>query len=137
MKDLPKDYDRRTVGILDVGTDPLPMISGPTGRTKTNTDHVETHTAVFLRRNPGTRKSLLCIDYPTETCGTRRSTLPDILPGGQLWVISPWKTENFAGLPDRFGNVIGGRPGWIGRRFMFFYLPRGRLVGCKVLDGGV
>ncbi|MEU9736469.1 polymorphic toxin-type HINT domain-containing protein [Streptomyces sp. NPDC048002] len=111
LKDLQKDYPRRTVGILDVGTDQLPMISGPggqsgllknlPGRTKANGEHVETHAAAFLRMNPGIRKAVLYIDYPTGTCGTCRSTLPDMLPEGvQLWVISPRRTEKFTGLPD-------------------------------------
>ncbi|MEU2065193.1 RHS repeat-associated core domain-containing protein [Streptomyces sp. NPDC013455] len=111
LKDLQKDYPRRTVGILDVGTDQLPMISGPggqsgllknlPGRTKANGEHVETHAAAFLRMNPGIRKAVLYIDYPTGTCGTCRSTLPDMLPEGvQLWVISPRGTEKFTGLPD-------------------------------------
>lgn len=111
LKDLQKDYPRRTVGILDVGTDQLPMISGPggqsgllknlPGRTKANGEHVETHAAAFLRMNPGVRKAVLYIDYPTGTCGTCRSTLPDMLPEGvQLWVISPRRTEKFTGLPD-------------------------------------
>ncbi|MFF4396524.1 polymorphic toxin-type HINT domain-containing protein [Streptomyces sp. NPDC001480] len=111
LKDLQKDYPRRTVGILDVGGDQLPMISGPggqsgllknlPGRTKANAEHVETHAAAFLRMNPGVRKAVLYIDYPTGACGTCRSTLPDMLPeGAQLWVISPRKTEKFVGLPD-------------------------------------
>nr|WP_225827139.1 polymorphic toxin-type HINT domain-containing protein [Streptomyces sp. TML10] len=111
LKDLQKDYPRRTVGILDVGGDQLPMISGPggqsgllknlPGRTKANGEHVETHAAAFLRMNPGVRKAVLYIDYPTGTCGTCRSTLPDMLPeGAQLWVISPRRTEKFTGLPD-------------------------------------
>ncbi|MFG3160068.1 polymorphic toxin-type HINT domain-containing protein [Streptomyces sp. NPDC048232] len=111
LKDLQKDYPRRTVGILDVGGDQLPMISGPggqsgllknlPGRTKANGEHVETHAAAFLRMNPGVRKAVLYIDYPTGACGTCRSTLPDMLPEGvQLWVISPRRTEKFTGLPD-------------------------------------
>ncbi|GAB2628714.1 RHS repeat-associated core domain-containing protein [Streptomyces capparidis] len=111
LKHLQKDYPRRTVGILDVGVDQLPMISGPggqsgllkklPGRTKANAEHVETHAAAFLRMNPGIRKAVLYIDYPTGTCGTCRSTLPDMLPEGvHLWVISPRKTEKFVGLPD-------------------------------------
>jgi RHS repeat-associated protein len=111
LKDLQKDYPRRTVGILDVGGDQLPMISGPggqsgllknlPGRTKANGEHVETHAAAFLRMNPGVRKAVLYIDYPTGACGTCRSTLPDMLPeGAQLWVISPRRTEKFTGLPD-------------------------------------
>jgi hypothetical protein len=111
LKDLQKDYPRRTVGILDVGGDQLPMISGPggqsgllknlPGRTKANAEHVETHAAAFLRMNPGVRKAVLYIDYPTGACGTCRSTLPDMLPeGAQLWVISPRRTEKFVGLPD-------------------------------------
>ncbi|MFE6157742.1 RHS repeat-associated core domain-containing protein [Streptomyces sp. NPDC056486] len=113
LKRLPKDYDRRTVGILDVAGDQLPMISGPggqsellrglPGRTKANANHVETHTAAFLRSNPGIRKAVLYIDYPTGACGTCRSTLPDMLPEGtQLWVVppSPRKIEKYVGLPD-------------------------------------
>ncbi|WP_228473087.1 polymorphic toxin-type HINT domain-containing protein [Streptomyces cyaneochromogenes] len=111
LKDLQKDYPRRTVGILDVGGDQLPMISGPggqsgllknlPGRTRANAEHVETHAAAFLRMNPGVRKAVLYIDYPTGACGTCRSTLPDMLPeGAQLWVISPRRTEKFVGLPD-------------------------------------
>lgn len=111
LKDLQKDYPRRTVGILDVGGDQLPMISGPggqsgllknlPGRIKANAEHVETHAAAFLRMNPGVRKAMLYIDYPTGACGACRSTLPDMLPeGAQLWVISPRKTEKFVGLPD-------------------------------------
>ncbi|MER7181519.1 polymorphic toxin-type HINT domain-containing protein [Streptomyces hyaluromycini] len=111
LKDLPKDFPRRTVGILDVGNDQLPMISGRggqsdllenlPGRTKANFTHVETHTAAFLRMNPGIRKAVLYIDYPTGACGTCADTLPDMLPEGvQLWVISPRRTEKFEGLPD-------------------------------------
>ncbi|MFJ9961287.1 polymorphic toxin-type HINT domain-containing protein [Streptomyces avermitilis] len=111
LKNLPKDYDRRTVGILDVGNEQLPMISGPggqsgllknlPGRMKANAEHVETHAAAFLRMNPGIRKAVLYIDYPTGACGACRSTLPDMLPEGtQLWVISPQRTEKFVGLPD-------------------------------------
>ncbi|MER5429651.1 DddA-like double-stranded DNA deaminase toxin [Streptomyces sp. NPDC002588] len=87
------------------------MISGPRGqsdlldnlpgRTKANFNHVETHAAAFLRMNPGVRKAVLYIDYPTGACGTCASTLPDMLPeGAQLWVISPGRTEKFVGLPD-------------------------------------
>ncbi|MFF4498664.1 polymorphic toxin-type HINT domain-containing protein [Streptomyces sp. NPDC001546] len=114
LKDLPKDFDRRTVGVLDVGHDQLPMVSGPggqsellrdvdfPGRVKANQDHVETHTAAFLRMNPGIRQGVLYIDYPTGTCSTCRATLPDMLPeGAKLWVISPRKTEGpFVGRPD-------------------------------------
>ncbi|MFF5971385.1 DddA-like double-stranded DNA deaminase toxin [Streptomyces sp. NPDC012769] len=63
--------------------------------------HVETHAAAFLRMNPGIRKAVFYIDYPTGTCGTCRRTLPDMLPEDvQLWVLSPWKSEKFVGLPD-------------------------------------
>ncbi|MFF3712870.1 DddA-like double-stranded DNA deaminase toxin [Streptomyces phaeochromogenes] len=58
---------------------------------------MSTHAAVFLRMNPGIRKAMLYIGYPTGACGTCRSTLPDMLPkGAQLRVISPRKTERFA-----------------------------------------
>ncbi|MFI7068590.1 polymorphic toxin-type HINT domain-containing protein, partial [Kribbella sp. NPDC050124] len=111
LKDLPKDYDRRTVGILDVGNDQLPMISGPggqsgllkvlPGRIKANAGHVETHAAAFLRMNPGIRQAVLYIDYPSGTCGTCRNTLRDMLPEGvELWVRSPQGTERFVGLPN-------------------------------------
>ncbi|MFI9719701.1 polymorphic toxin-type HINT domain-containing protein [Streptomyces sp. NPDC052396] len=111
LKDLQKDCPRRTVGILDVGNDQLPMISGPggqagllkdlPGRAGANAEHVETHAAAFLRMNPGIRKAVLYIDYPTGMCGTCRSTLPEMLPeGAQLWVVSPQRTEKFVGLPD-------------------------------------
>ncbi|MEV0254749.1 RHS repeat-associated core domain-containing protein [Streptomyces sp. NPDC050732] len=111
LKDLPKDYSRRTVGILDVGGDRLPMISGPggqsellknlPGRLKANSNHVETHAAAFLRSNAGIKKAVLYIDYPTGACGTCKSTLPDMLPEGvKLWVVSPRKTETFVGRAD-------------------------------------
>ncbi|WP_069885942.1 RHS repeat domain-containing protein [Streptomyces luteocolor] len=108
LKDLPKDYSRRTVGILDVAGDRLPMISGPggqsellknlPGRLKANESHVETHAAAFLRSNPGINKAVLYIDHPGGACGACKSSLPDMLPEGvKLWVISPRKQETFIG----------------------------------------
>ncbi|MGR4883963.1 RHS repeat-associated core domain-containing protein [Streptomyces sp. LARHCF249] len=109
IKDLlPKDRDRRTAGILDLGNEQIPMLSGPDGqshlvpnvpgRVKANFDHVEAHAAAFMRVNPGVRKAVLYIDYPTGTCPTCSRTLPTMLPKGvEMIVISPRKTEKFVG----------------------------------------
>ncbi|MEU5811725.1 ricin-type beta-trefoil lectin domain protein [Streptomyces sp. NPDC047718] len=102
VDELPKDFDRRTVGVLDVGVDQLPLSSGPDGqsqmlgnlpgRTKQNFDHAETHAAAFLRMNPGIRKAVLYIDNKFGMCPGRdgcAARIEDMLPeGAQLWVNS-------------------------------------------------
>jgi hypothetical protein len=102
---LPKDWDRRTRGILDVGAEQIPMSSGPDGqshlleilpgRTAQNFDHVETHAAAFLRMNPGITKAVLYLDNKfgmcpgPNGCGAR---MEDMLPEGvQVWVSSSGK----------------------------------------------
>ncbi|WP_158578477.1 DNRLRE domain-containing protein [Spongiactinospora rosea] len=104
---LPKDYINRTVGILDVGGDQLPLISGSgqsqllktlPGRTSENSKHVEAHAAAFLRMNKGIRQAVLYIDYPEGACGYCRSALPTMLPPGtKLWIVSPRGTEKYVG----------------------------------------
>lgn len=111
LGELPKDRDRRTAGILDVGNDQLPMVSGPGGQAedlpgmpgvrRANASHVETHAAAFLRMNPGLQRAVLYIDYPTGTCPTCRNSLPSMLPSGfQLLVRSPKGQERFWGNSD-------------------------------------
>nr|WP_240973931.1 DNRLRE domain-containing protein [Nonomuraea sp. FMUSA5-5] len=100
LDNLPKDYARRTGGILDIGTDQIPFVSGPggnsnllktlPGRTQQNAEHVETHVAAFLRMNPGIRQAKLYIDYPFGVCGFCKPYLNKMLPKGtELWVYSP------------------------------------------------
>jgi hypothetical protein len=73
---------------------------------------VETRAAAFLRMNPGVRKAVLYIDYPMGTCGTYRSTLPDMLPeGAQLWVISPRQDGNSRNFLTELGRESAVDPG--------------------------
>ncbi|MEV6242633.1 RHS repeat-associated core domain-containing protein [Lentzea sp. NPDC051838] len=100
-KNLPKDRDRRSTGILDVGTEQFPISSGPgghselvkdlPGRTRQNADHVETHAAAFLRSNPGIRKAVLYVQNAKNQMCTGpngcAANLEDMLPEGvQMWV---------------------------------------------------
>ncbi|WP_380284048.1 polymorphic toxin-type HINT domain-containing protein [Kitasatospora purpeofusca] len=83
LGDLPKDYPRRTAGILDTGTDQLPMVSGPLGQASKGNpdfakdirlpgvvegfeDHVEAHASASLRANPGVTRAR----YYISTTGT-------------------------------------------------------------------
>ncbi len=98
---LPKDWPRRSTGILDVGVEQVPLSSGPggpsqlvanlPGRTAQNFDHVETHAAAFLQSNPHIRKAVLYVQNGKNSmCGGPNgcaANLNDMLPEGtQLWV---------------------------------------------------
>ncbi|SDG85032.1 intein C-terminal splicing region/intein N-terminal splicing region/RHS repeat-associated core domain-containing protein [Lentzea fradiae] len=105
---LPKDYPRRSTGILDVGTEQIPLSSGPggpsqllanlPGRTRQNFDHVETHAAAFLRSNPGIRKAVLYVQNAKgQMCPGPNgcaANIEDMLPEGvQMWLYmngKPW-----------------------------------------------
>ncbi|MFI6588170.1 RHS repeat-associated core domain-containing protein [Embleya sp. NPDC050493] len=120
LSQLPKDKPNRTVGVLDVGHDQLPMISGSQGG-RSQADqyklfngvrvpgsrpgfetHVEGNTSAFLRINPGIHKAVLYVDYPGGACTVCDRTLPAMLPEKtQLWVVSPEGiTKRYVGLPD-------------------------------------
>ncbi|WP_369185833.1 RHS repeat-associated core domain-containing protein [Streptomyces sp. Y1] len=102
VSELPKDFKRRTVGVLDIGVDQIPFSSGPggqselledlPGRTKQNYDHVEAHVAAFMRMNPGIRKGVLYMDNQYGMCKGPAGcahNIEDMLPhGAKLWVSS-------------------------------------------------
>ncbi|MBB4968900.1 RHS repeat-associated core domain-containing protein [Saccharothrix violaceirubra] len=111
--ELPTDYPRRTTGILDVGNEQIPLSSGPggpseelaslPGRTKQNSDHVETHAAAILRSNPVIRKAVLYVSNSKgQMCPGPNgcaANIEDMLPEGvEMWVY-------MNGLP--FGKFIG------------------------------
>jgi hypothetical protein len=104
---LPKDWPRRSTGILDVGIDQIPLSSGPggpsnlvanlAGRTAQNFDHVETHAAAFLRSNLHLRKAVLYVQNAKNVmCGGCADNLRTMLPKDvKLWVYvngKPWGT---------------------------------------------
>ncbi|PWK84636.1 intein/intein/RHS repeat-associated protein [Lentzea atacamensis] len=114
---LPKDRDRRSTGILDVGTEQFPISSGPgghselvkslPGRTKQNQDHVETHAAAFLRSNPGIRNAVLYVQNAKgQMCQGPRGcfeNLEDMLPEGvRMWV---YMNGNPVGRGPFIGNA--------------------------------
>ena len=89
------------MGILDVGTDELPFVSGSNasdnavyqtapGTRALFANHVEAKVASFLRANPAIRVAKLFLDYPGGACGACAATLEDMLPTGvELYVYGP------------------------------------------------
>jgi hypothetical protein len=98
---LAKDNPRRTVGILDVGTDQLPFVSGSnesdnaayqaaSGTNPRYATHVEAKAASFLHANPSIRQANLYVDYPGGACSACSDTLESMLPTGvELFVYGP------------------------------------------------
>ncbi|WP_410093982.1 ricin-type beta-trefoil lectin domain protein [Streptomyces sp. MS191] len=82
----------RTVGILDVGNELLPFISGSHDGEGSNgrapgtangfSTHVEAKVAAFLHQNPHIRVAVLYVSYAGGACSTCARTLPAMLPTG-------------------------------------------------------
>jgi hypothetical protein len=87
---LPKDFERRATGILDIGVDEIPFVSGPAksdpaerlggfvddlrygnrplpGMTKKNYHHVEMQAAAYMRMNK-ISSGTLYVDYDFTVC---------------------------------------------------------------------
>lgn len=88
---LPKDYPERTAGILDVGTEQMPFISGGGEKdTYGQGTHVEDKVASFLSANPSIKEAVLYLDNAGGPCRGCINRLPDQLPANvDLWIIGP------------------------------------------------
>lgn len=97
---LPKDYPTRTAGILDVGTEQLPFVSGggeedAYGRGT----HAEDKVTSFLNANRSIKEAVFYIDNAGGPCSGCRSRLPDQLPPNvELWIVGP--DGQIMGPPD-------------------------------------
>jgi hypothetical protein len=120
---LPLYSGGKTQGILDIGTDELPLISGkngPAADMPSNApgmpeswairDHVEAHAAAVMRQLDVSEADLYINNTPCSGPMGCNANLPHMLPeGATLRVhiqngVNNWEVRSYVGLPDSEWN---------------------------------